>query len=382
MMSGMFRGSWTIFRLGRIPVRLHWSLLLILPYLAFVIGDQFAAAARMAGLPARATVLGPYVWGVALAVSLFLCVLLHELSHVAVGVHAGAEVQSVTLMMLGGVTQMTRMPARPVWDGLMALAGPAASGVLGLAGVALWRFVPAALPDVKFGAFYLGEINLALAAFNLLPAFPMDGGRILRAILQPVLGRVRATEGAALVGKILAVLLAIGGLYVGNILLLLIAVFVFAGAGVEARQAQIEDLTRRFTVGQVMDRHPPIVESVATTAEVAARIRTSGDGAFFVVAADGRLLGGVLATQLFAVPDETGTPVTTVMQAPLPTATPDEPLETALRDLAGARFPRLPVVDGDGRLLGALGPEVLENLRRGRDLERRRAALFGRRREA
>ncbi len=380
---GALKGSWTILKIGHIPIRLHWSMLLILPYLAFVIGYQFKGAAHLAGVAPQRLTVGPYVWGLAIAVALFVCVLLHELSHIAVGLHAGAEVHDVTLMMLGGVTNMTRLPRSAGWEGLMAFAGPLASGLLAaLCGLA-YRMEPRAAVDLRFGTFYLAEINLVLAIFNLLPAFPMDGGRILRAVLQHFFGRVRATRGAALVGRTLAVLLGLLGLYVGNVLLMLIAVFIFVAAGGESQQVELDDLVRRFTVGQVMERHPPMVDPMATISELADRIRATGEGVYFVVSPEGNLLGGVLASQVLGMPapEAQAAKVTVLMQSQLPLATPQEPLETALRDLAGAHFPRMPVVDGD-RLVGALGPEVFGNLRRGQALERQGAAIWRRRREA
>ena len=374
-------GSLTVMRIGRIPIRVHWSLWLILPYLAFAIGHQFQGAARLAGVQASRLSATPYLWGLGLAVALFACVLLHELSHVAVGLRVGAEVRDVTLMMLGGVTNMTRLPRRARLEGLMAVAGPFASGLLAAGFLLLYHAVPARLHDLRFGCFYLGEINLVLAVFNLLPAFPMDGGRILRALFQIWMGRLRATQTAAQVGRVLAVGLGALGLYSGNFVLAFIAVFVFLGAGGETAQIELEELIGGLTVRQVMERHPPMVDPQATVAEIAARMTLDGSPAFFVVMADGSLLGALTAGQLRAIPAALLplTHVTELMRTAIPTTGLDRPLEEALRLLAQSSFPLLPVVEG-GRLVGAVGPQLLEALRREKDPSRAAPAL--RRREA
>ncbi|MHB1845779.1 MAG: site-2 protease family protein, partial [Deltaproteobacteria bacterium] len=296
-----FRGAFTVLRLGRIPIRVHWSLLLILPYLALVIGQQFARAAQLAGVPVGHLALGPYAWGFALSIALFVCVLLHELSHVAVGLRVGAEVHDVTLMMLGGVTNMTKLPPRARFEGLMALAGPLASALLAALFFGAYRAIPLGQHDLRFGFFYLGQINLVLAVFNLIPAFPMDGGRLLRSIFQLWADRASATKAAALVGRVIAVGLGALGLYTGNFILMLIAVFIFFGAAGEARQTEIDGLIRRYTVRQVMDRHPAMVDPAAPLSELSELARATGASAFFVVGPDGELLGTVSAATVMGV---------------------------------------------------------------------------------
>ncbi len=366
---GGLRGSWPIFRIGGIPVRIHWSLLLVLPYLAVVFGAQFRVVARLAEVPPEHLVLSPYLWGLAVAVALFACVLLHELSHIAVGLRTGAEVHDVTLMMLGGVTNMTRMPQTPLSEALMALAGPVSSGLLAAICLLGYRALPKGAPDLRFGIFYLGEINLALAVFNLLPAFPMDGGRVLRALLQPRLGKVRATRVAALVGRVLAVPLGALGFYTGNYVLVLIAVFIFMGAQGEARQAETDDLVRQFRVEQVMDRFPPTLDPAASIGEVADRARATGTPQLFVVDRDGGLRGTVLAERALRAGQARERSVDEILEPAEPVASPDDPLEDALRTLARSGRPRLAVVRA-GKLLGCLGPGVIEGLWRGRLLER------------
>ncbi len=363
------RGSWTIFKLGSIPVRIHWSLLLILPYLAVVIGYQFRQMAGLAGVAAEHMAVSPYLWGLGLAIALFACVLLHELSHIAIGLRTGAKVHDVTLMMLGGVTNMTEMPHGPLAEAMMALAGPVSSGLLAAIFLAGYRFLPSPAHDLRFGVFYLGEINLVLAIFNLIPAFPMDGGRVLRALLQPALGRVRATRASALVGRGLAVLLGVLGLYGGNFVLMLIAVFIFLGAGGEARQVELDEMLKGLRVGQVMDRNPPMVDPGATIGEVADRALATGSPEVFVVGPEGALLGAIATATTLHANLERSRPISVILVPPGPVVSPDAPLQEGLRMLARSGLPTLAVVQ-DGRLVGSLSPRVVEMLWRSRQMER------------
>jgi Zn-dependent protease len=225
----------TIFRIRGIPVRLHPSLLVFLPYLAFAATRQLDGVARLLGIPRDAFRLPPLAWGVILAVGLFVAVLAHELCHSLVAVRSGARVHAITLMMLGGVSFIAGRlsPGREAW---MAFAGPLASLAIAAASFAVFHFVP--LPaEARAALFAFALTNALIGAFNLLPAFPMDGGRIVRALLARWIGQVRATVFAARLGKVMAVALALYAIVSFNLFLLLIAWFVYAGARGEERVA-------------------------------------------------------------------------------------------------------------------------------------------------
>jgi Zn-dependent protease len=232
----------TIFRIRGIPVRLHPSLLVFLPYLAFVAMRQLGAVARLLGIPRDAFRLPPLVWGVILAVGLFVAVLVHELCHSLVALRSGARVHAITLMMLGGVSFIDGRlsPGREAW---MAFAGPLGSFAIAAASFAVFRFVP--LPQEALAALFAFALtNALIGAFNLLPAFPMDGGRIVRGLLARRIGQARATVFAARLGKVMAVALGLYALWSLNLLLLLIAWFVYAGARGEERAVVAENPSR------------------------------------------------------------------------------------------------------------------------------------------
>ncbi len=244
--------SYSIGRLFDIPVRVHVTLLIFLPLFAL-------SFAPMGGLPGL-------FYGALGAAGLFGSVALHEVGHSLVARTKGSRILEILLLPIGGMARLDQLPKRPADEIQTALAGPAVSLALGLAG--LW-FAPLLVPLNPILAFMvneLGRINLMLVLFNLIPSFPMDGGRVFRAALVPRLGRLAATQLAAKVGRafawlfgLLAVLPLLRGGQI-SFSLLLIAFFVHQSAGAEARQAEFE--------------------------AVYARRRAQEDGAFQIPAAD------------------------------------------------------------------------------------------------
>ena len=211
-------------------VRIHFTFLL---FLAWIVLAANAAGGARAALSA-----GLFF------ILLFASVLLHEFGHIFVGRRFGVRTPTVTLLPIGGVALMERIPEQPRQELLISLAGPAVNLVIGGALVVVLGGLPAH-PDMELSnlgqAFWthLAFANLALALFNLLPAFPMDGGRALRALLAARLGYARGTKAAAAVGQLLAVLMGLFGIASGNFILTLIAIFVFLGAGAEAAGARL-----------------------------------------------------------------------------------------------------------------------------------------------
>src|SRR6202012_1233181 len=150
-------GSWTLFRVRGVPIRAHWTLLLIVPYLAVAMTSQFRQLAEVAGVHERLA-LPPFVWGCLLAIALFASVALHELGHTWVALRYGGKVHSITLMLVGGVSQMSRAPARPRDEALMALAGPVTSFALAAICGGIYA-IARGVPDLAVAMFYLGAMN-------------------------------------------------------------------------------------------------------------------------------------------------------------------------------------------------------------------------------
>jgi len=272
------------FRIGSafgIPLKLDLTFLLVLPLFAWIIGSQVAVWADQLGelgAPAldTAALTGgamPWVLGIVAAVGLFAGVVLHELGHSVVAMRFGYPIESITLWIFGGIAQLEQMPEAWRQELTIAIAGPIVS--VGLAGACWVGFLamPTGLPAIRFVLGYLALMNIALAGFNLLPAFPMDGGRVLRALLARNRPYARATKIAAEVGKGFALLLGLVGLLQVNIVLIGIAFFIYIGASGEAQQTVMK---AAFEGVRVRDIMTPIddVQTISPDTTVAELIDT------------------------------------------------------------------------------------------------------------
>jgi Zn-dependent protease len=224
--------SYSIGKVFNIPVRVHITLLIFLPLLTV----WFAPAQNLPGL----------AFGLLGAVILFGSIVLHEVGHSLVARAKGSHIREILLLPIGGMARLDQLPRRPADEILTALAGPAVSFILGILGMGLAPVVFRIQPMLGSLCYHLGALNIMLALFNLIPSFPMDGGRVFRAVMTPRLGRLAATQLAAKVGRAIAWIfgfLAIRPLFSGgsiNFMLLAVAFFVYQSAGAEARMAEAE----------------------------------------------------------------------------------------------------------------------------------------------
>lgn len=250
------------FRIGNIrgiPIRIHWTFLLVLPFFAYGFARDLTAAAERAGVPAARLTLNPWVYGFGVALALFASVLVHELAHSLYALRKGGQVADIVLLPIGGVSEITDLPKKPGQEAVMALAGPLTSLALGAVSFGLLRLVrPLHQFELSFAFFYLCYMNVSLGLFNLLPAFPMDGGRILRGVLARRKGVVRATEISATVGKVFAAMFAVVGFVSANFMLVFIAFFVFVGAEAERGTVLVNAALQDLRVRDVMSATTPV----------------------------------------------------------------------------------------------------------------------------
>ncbi|MCJ8156851.1 site-2 protease family protein [Sphingomonas sp. LaA6.9] len=338
--------SWS-FSIGTVKgtvIRIHVTLLLFLLWIA-------AMSYAQAGMPAA-------VWGLAFFALLFLCVVLHEFGHILTALHFGVRTPDVTLLPIGGVARMDRMPEKPQQELLIALAGPmvnlviAAVLVLYLGGLPAPGLVLAA--DPRPGLIeMLALANLSLAIFNLIPAFPMDGGRALRALLAVRMGHARATRVAATMGQIIAFLFGIFGVMMGHFILVLIAVFIYMAAGAEAGLAQLRRATAGRTAADLMITS---FESLAIDAPLSAAadglIRTA-QHEFPVVDRTGHLRGLLTRDRIIKALQQGSEHIVVgdVMQADFPSIPAGASAEEAVRLLEqGAAA--VEVADAEGKIAG------------------------------
>src|SRR5688572_28514191 len=215
------RGSWRLGRIAGIKVFVHWTFFLLIGWIFamhLMTGRGVASAAM----------------GVVFILVLFACVLLHELGHALAARRYGIATRDITLLPIGGVARLERIPRNPTHELVVALAGPAVNVVIAFlifVGLLAVNRGPISTQFLELqGGFFvqLLAVNIFLVLFNMIPAFPMDGGRVLRALLARRLHYARATAFAARVGQVIAVVLGVLGLFVlGNPMLLLVALFVF-----------------------------------------------------------------------------------------------------------------------------------------------------------
>ena len=358
--------TWSL-KLGKllgIPLYVHWTFLLLL---AFIGTRAYTTNGRDVGAAAES---------VAMVVAVFGCVVLHELGHALMARRFGVPTADITLLPIGGVARLQRMPEHPVQELLVALAGPAVNVVIAgllFGGMALAnRSLDEVLPDGRFlagGAHplaTLATINVLLVAFNLLPAFPMDGGRVLRALLAMRLPYARATRFAATVGQVMAILFAVAGLFVpGYFMLLLIALFVWIGAEGEARQVEERVNLRGARVRDAMVTDYQTLAPSDTLGHAAALLLAGTQHDFPVIDQDAHRPVGILTRKnLLDGLSRTGRDgvVADFASRNLGEADVDEPLIPALARLRKGEGPCLLVVDGLGRPLGLLTAENISEL--------------------
>ena len=286
--------SFTVGRIFGIPIKLDVTFLLILPVFAWLIGSQvdiwvetLNQAPFAANLDAGRLTAGNTEWilGTAAAIGLFAAVVLHELGHSVVAMRYGFPIDSITLWILGGIAQLSDQPEDWKQEFLIAIAGPIVSLLVGAVSFVAMRQLPASLDLLRFVVGYLALMNVALAAFNLLPGFPMDGGRVLRALLARTRPFAQATKIAAEVGKSFALLLGILGLFGTNIVLIAIAFFIYIGASSEAQRTVMNAAFEGVRVADVMTPGDQVktVHPDATVADLMQRMFTERHTGYPVV---------------------------------------------------------------------------------------------------
>jgi stage IV sporulation protein FB len=346
------RWSFTIGRIAGTDVRVHATFLLLVAWAAF-------ASYRTAGPDAA-------IDDTLFLLALFACVVLHEFGHILMARRFGVRTPDVILLPIGGVARLERIPDDPKQELLIALAGPAVT--LAIAAV---LFAAAMLLGLHYSPesvlasrqpflLRLMAANIFLLLFNLLPVFPMDGGRAARALLARRLGLMRATRIAGGIGQFSAIVMGIVGFMAGAPLLMLIALFVYLGAGAETTAVETRLVGAGLTVAQMMVtdfRTVPIHATLSTAVEL---LLAGEQREFPVVDNEGRAEGLLTRDNLIRGLHVRGPGATVgeVMAAGIPTVTTTLPFQQALERLKSSGLPALPVID-DNRLVGLL---TLDNI--------------------
>ncbi|PKL65989.1 MAG: peptidase M50 [Methanomicrobiales archaeon HGW-Methanomicrobiales-3] len=359
-------GSFRIGHLFGIPILIHYTFLLVIPLFAWIIASQILLTVDMLfglfGVPIDTTLLSagfmPWVLGVVVSLGLFIGVLVHELAHSLVARSKGIGITSITLMIFGGMATMEEGTPDPQAELPMALVGPLASLVFGIICCAFVYVIPLAVTDppvaglLIFITGYLGILNIILCFFNLIPAFPMDGGRVLRAWLATRMPLHEATRIAANVGRGFAVLFGIVGLVTFSPFLILIALFIYIGAGMESTAVKYSHLLQDVTVGSMMSAPVTAVPPNLPVSQVVDMMYASKHLGFPVVERDS-LIGIITLADLNRTSpiDRDAMQVRDVMSREVITLPPTAPVIDALRIMSSHDIGRIPVVQ-EGKILG------------------------------
>ncbi len=360
------RWSVNIGNLFGIRVELHVTFLLFIGWMAINQG-------LFTGSPGRALA------AVALLLLVFSCVLLHELGHALTARRFGIATRDIVLLPIGGVARLERMPDQPQQEVLVAVAGPAVNVGIALVLYALMRITqrPTGLAELVQGGL-LGTlllVNLVMVLFNLIPAFPMDGGRVLRALLALRLPYVKATRIASAVGQAAALLLGVAGLfYFNNWMLAFVALFVFLAAGEERALVQTRTSLTGLPVRAAMLTDFRTLDAREPLRRAVEHLMTGGQQDFPVL--NGEELCGVLTRPaLLAALERHGMDalVGDVMSCESLFADAAEPLENVVSRLRGRERTSVPVLDR-GRLVGLVTVDNVDDLLQVREALRRFAS--------
>ncbi len=372
--------SFSIGRVSGIDVRVHASFGLIL-----------ALGAVQWGVPHGP---GGALFGILLMVCLFACVVMHELAHSLVAQAFGCTVREILLLPIGGVSKMEKAPEKPHQELIVALVGPlsnlalaagmflVAGKTVGAVGLEQVLKMPATAPSASTAFVWLLGANVFLALFNLIPAFPLDGGRVLRALLSMSVGSRRATRIAAGIGQLIAVALGLMGVFSGNLILALIAFFIFMGAGQEQAEEVAKTVLHSLAVGDAYNKYALTLAPGDQVSRVIDFLLTSYEPDFAVVQGN-RLLGVVtradvlkaLATEIEDVY------VATIMKRDVMKVDAARPLDEVRQEMM-EKEERVAAVYRDEAYLGLVSLEdIAEALLvvgfRNRQEERRKAVMAG-----
>jgi Zn-dependent protease/predicted transcriptional regulator len=341
--------SWRVGRIAGIELYVHPTFILLLAWVAMA---HYLERKRWEDVAS----------GLLFIVTLFGIVVLHELGHALTARRFGIRTRDITLLPIGGVARLERMPEDPKQEFLVALAGPAVNVVLAVILSAI--LVPvsgmAVLANVAVvGGPFLAKliwVNVALALFNLLPAFPMDGGRVLRALLAMRMNYVKATQIAASIGQAMALLFGFAGLFV-NPFLVFIALFVWIGAAQEAAMVQMKAALGGIPVQQVMITNYEALSPNDPLQRAVERI-LAGFQQDFPVLQDNRVVGVLTRADLLHGLTQHGPdfPVEKVMQHKFEVAEPSEMLESVFARLQSSACHSMPVTR-NGRLVGIMSQD-------------------------
>ncbi len=348
--------SFKVARVFNIDLRIHITFFLIIAYAAFIWGSVYGQGWSGA------------VYGAFLISVLFICVVIHELCHSRMAQHYGADVASITLLPIGGVSLLKNMPDEPSKEFWVTIVGPFSNLVIAALLGIVYIFIPGKVDSATSEEFvnvltgislqgfflYMLIINVLLAVFNLLPAFPLDGGRVLRSLLAQRMPYVRATRIAVTTGQVFAFVLGITGLLIGAWLWIIIAIFIYMGAESEGAGAEMKTVLSSLTVGQAVEDGTRTLTPGQSLGDVVGIVLHSFQEDFPVVE-EGKLVGVLTRANLISGLHSLGpdAPVSRAMEKEFPVVDAGAPFSEVYEKMNSSGIKAVPVLDS-GKLMGVV----------------------------
>jgi Zn-dependent protease/CBS domain-containing protein len=354
--SRSMRWSFPLVQVAGSEIRIHLTFFLLLAWFAI-------AHYQQGGWPAAAD-------GLLYIVAVFACVVLHELGHAIAARRYGIRTPRITLLPIGGLAELERIPEKPIEEIVVAIAGPLvnvaiAAFLILVLGASVGSDAVAAIED-PHGDFLarVAAVNVVLVLFNLIPAFPMDGGRVLRALLATRLERARATQIAAMIGQGLALAFAFLGLIGGNPLLIFIAIFIYLAATGEAEATSLQEMATRIPLAEVTITQFRTLGMDASLGEAAEALLSTTQHEFPVVDGHGRLQGMLTRGALVEALSRDGRKgaVAGAMETEVPSVREGAQVSKVLASLRDSKAAVVAVVDASGRLIGYVNRENLAEM--------------------
>ncbi|MFP4589567.1 MAG: site-2 protease family protein [Candidatus Acetothermia bacterium] len=339
-----------------IPIKLNVSFLIFLPVLAWIIGRQIDVYIEILNLGIDPNVISQgtnaFLVGLFAAISLFVGVTIHELGHSIFAMRYGVKIESITLYVLGGVAQLEEIPTRPGEEAKMALAGPVTSFILGGIFWLLLTFIDPGQAVPRFMLGFLFYVNVAVGIFNLIPALPLDGGRILRSLLSLKVSHYRATEISTRISKFLAISMGIYGLLVFNIFLIVIAFFIYFGVTSEFQEMVLNRALEGLKTSDLMSEEVITVRpdtSISDLKELMMKEHHLG----YPVVEDGDIMGIVTLEDMKKTdkPDEL---VRSILTSKVITIDKSDSASEAFHKMNQNSLGRLIVTDESGQMVGII----------------------------
>ncbi len=372
------KSSFRLFRIAGIEIGIHFSWIFIFLLIAWSLAQGFFPQSHPDW-----SVSTYWIMGVAAALLLFVSVLLHELAHSLVAKSRGLPVDSITLFLLGGVSNLGKEPEKPQVEFYMAIVGPGTSLVLAVIFWTLLQIIIDKTGPLAGLLYYLALINILLAAFNILPGFPLDGGRVLRSIIWGATGNLeKATNIATTVGRVIGWLLIASGIFwifrgdfFGGLWIVFIGWFLNSSAQASRQEISLRTHLSGIKIKQLIYGQPEFTNSGATVESIVHNVFHQGKSRAIPVVENEKLAGIVTVTDVKGLPHDkwSSTPVGDIMtRSPLYSVSPEDDLNTALSMIAGHDINQVIVLD-NGKLVGLISrADIIRHIQLSQELNLKR----------